>query len=189
MSDEGTSRWKLIQSLFAEQIARFAGDSAVASSGVPRALVGIPVAGITSNGIALDVGLLERIWYQLSMEYFPNHPELPLYRVFWSPRQQKRVLASCDMLGKRVRVARELARPEYESFLSPLLYHEMCHAVIGRDVERRNGARLWHGPQFKALEARHPGSAVLQQWIAEGGWATAVRRDRAFAAAQRRRQR
>jgi hypothetical protein len=188
MSDEGISRWRLIQSLFAAQIPRFTGVAVVASSGVPKAPSGRRVASPTSNGITLDPAPLERIWYQLLIEYFPDHPELPLYKVLWSPRQQKRVLASCDMLGKRVRVARELARPEYESFLPALLYHEMCHAVIGRDVERRNGARLWHGPQFKALEARHPGSALLQKWITEGGWATAVRRDRAFAAARRRKQ-
>ena len=188
MSDEGTSRWKLIQTRIAAQISQSIGVSVVASSGMLDKPVVRPVASPASNGIIFDSAPLERIWYQLRLEYFPDHSELPLYRVLWSPRQQKRVLASCDMIGKRVRVARELARPEYESFLPPLLYHEMCHAVIGRDVERRNGARLWHGPQFKALEARHPGSALLQKWITEGGWATAVRRDRAFAAARRRKQ-
>lgn len=130
--------------------------------------------------------ILGRIWHQLLEQYFPERPDLSTYCVEWSSRKQKRVLASCDILGKRVRVARELARPEYLPLLSPLLYHEMCHAVIGREVETRNGARLWHGPQFKVLEARHPDSPLLQQWISAGGWATAVRRDRAFSAAHKR---
>lgn len=133
--------------------------------------------------------ILTRIWHHLRVQYFPERADLSDYSVEWSSRKQKRVLASCDILGKRVRVARELARPEYLRFLSPLLYHEMCHAVIGREVETRNGARLWHGPQFKALEARHPDSLLLQQWITAGGWATAVRRDRAFTAAQQRKNR
>ncbi len=129
------------------------------------------------------------IWAKLHQQFFPGHEILAQYNLFWSTRPQKRVLASCDIIGKRVRVARELARPEYERYLSPLLYHEMCHAVIGREVETRNGARLWHGPQFRALEANHPDSSMLQAWITEGGWATAVRRDRAFAAASRRKNR
>lgn len=157
-------------------------------------MVVLPPATQVSRGTvtvihAPDPAPLERLWEQLIVEYFPNHAELRWYRVSWSSRQQKRVLASCDVIGRRVRVARELARPEYESFLSPLLYHEMCHAAIGRDVERRSGVRLWHGPQFRVLEARHPGSVLLQEWITSGGWATAVRRDRAFAAAHKRKQR
>jgi hypothetical protein len=129
------------------------------------------------------------IWATLHQQYFPDHEILAEYNLSWSTRPQKRVLASCDIIGKRVRVARELARPEYGRYLPPLLYHEMCHAVIGREVETRNGARLWHGPRFRELESNHPDSLMLQAWITEGGWATAVRRDRAFAAASRRKNR
>jgi hypothetical protein len=77
MSDEGTFRWRLIQSLFAEQIPRFTGVSVVPSSGVPKAPSSKRVASPTSNCIVLDPGPLERIWYQLRIEYFPDHPELP----------------------------------------------------------------------------------------------------------------
>jgi hypothetical protein len=54
----------------------------------------------------------------------------------------------------------------------------MCHAALGKGVERKNGKRLWHGPEFRALEARHPKSAELDGWIKSGGWRRAVRSDR-----------
>jgi hypothetical protein len=74
-------------------------------------------------------------------------------------------------------VARELHDVEYASWLEPLLYHEMCHAVLGSTLHA-SGNRSWHGKEFKALERRHPGSKDLNAWMKSGGWAKAVRRDR-----------
>ena len=97
------------------------------------------------------------------------------YRVLWSKRRQKRTLAACHIEKRKVVVAKELCHPKWERWLDPLLYHEMCHAVIGEKPEIRNGKRLWHGPQFRALERRHPGIQEFDRWIREGGWLSAVR--------------
>lgn len=122
---------------------------------------------------------LERIWTQVASSYFPQMPELGEYMVVWSRRRQKRVLASITVSRKLVRVARELNHPDYVKYLEPLLYHEMCHAVVGDKIEKRGRKRLWHGPSFKNLENQHPDIKNLQKWIREGGWAQAIRRDRA----------
>lgn len=119
------------------------------------------------------------IWAGLQKSFFNDRADLLDYEVLWSIRRQKRVLASISYKDKRVRVAKELNHPDYVNLLEPLLYHEMCHAVIGDQVERINGKRLWHGPKFKHLESLHPGSKALDSWIKTGGWARAIRRDRA----------
>lgn len=122
---------------------------------------------------------LEQIWTEVAKSYFPDRPELREFKVVWSRRRQKRVLASITVDRKLVRVARELNHPDYSKFLEPLLYHEMCHAVVGDKIEKRGRKRLWHGPSFKNLENQHPDINNLQKWIREGGWAQAIRRDRA----------
>lgn len=125
---------------------------------------------------------LEVLWLALRQRYFPDRPEIDHYRVVWSGRSQKRVLATCFPTKRLVKVARELREPLYDEWLEPLLYHEMCHAYLGK-VANANGRRMWHGPEFRALEARHPGTARLNRWMNNGGWAGAVRRDRARRAA------
>jgi hypothetical protein len=77
-------------------------------------------------------------------------------------------------------VARELFEPAASRWIAAVLYHEMCHAVIGLEVHRSStGKRQWHGAQFRRLEARHPDIAALNVWISTGGWAMAVRSNRA----------
>lgn len=86
-----------------------------------------------------------------------------------------------------MRVARELDAPQHARWLPPLLYHELCHAVLGPDVARKQGKRCWHGKEFRALERRHPEIPALDRWIKEGGWRSAVLSARARAAAAKRR--
>ncbi len=143
---------------------------------------------LPSNGCPkVTTDVLSAIWETLIQEFFPTRGDLNAYAVIWSERRQKRVLASCHIEKQVVRVARELNRPEYFVYLEPLLYHELCHAVIGRGVEQSGRAKQWHGPQFKDLESRHPQTNTLKEWIKDGGWHRAVRRDRAIEAARKRR--
>jgi hypothetical protein len=120
------------------------------------------------------------LWINLRREFFPEHPHVDDYTVTWSPRAQKRVLASCNIRRRRVVVAQELFEPSATRWLAPVLYHEMCHAVIGEGVHlSQSGKRLWHGAQFRKLESRHPDIKAMNLWIATGGWAMAVRSHRA----------
>jgi hypothetical protein len=122
---------------------------------------------------------LKVLWEQLVSTWFPDRSDLLSYSIDWSKRSQKRTLASCNLHQRRVVVARELKPELYSQWLPALIYHEMCHAVIGLDVQKRSGKRLWHGKQFKDLETQNPQVAELDRWIKAGGWATAVRSDRA----------
>jgi hypothetical protein len=123
---------------------------------------------------------LHSLWCALRAEFFPDHPHIDCYTVSWSSRPQKRVLASCNIRDNRVVVARELFEPAASRWIAPVLYHEMCHAVLGEAVRRSSsGKRLWHGKEFRKLEARHPDIPALNAWIATGGWAMAVRSNRA----------
>lgn len=122
--------------------------------------------------------ILQNIWDKLNKEYFPQY-DLNIYRLEWSNRRQKRTLASCNVKRKIVRVAHELNSKEYYKWLSPLLYHEMCHAVMAQEVIDENG-RLnrkirWHGKDFKKLEKAHPQYNDFQFWIKSGGWNKAIR--------------
>ncbi len=130
---------------------------------------------------------LHTVWRSLRAEFFPELPDLDTYTVTWAHRPQKRVLASCNIRARRVMVARELFEPAASCWISPVLYHEMCHAAIGERVERsRSGKRLWHGSEFRRLEARHPDIAAMNAWIQTGGWAMAVRSYRSRRAWQTR---
>lgn len=123
---------------------------------------------------------LHTVWRSLRSEFFPDHTHIDSYTVTWSARPQKRVLASCNIRAQRVVVARELFEPTAARWIAAVLYHEMCHAVIGESVRvSRTGKRQWHGAEFRALEARHPDIPALNAWIATGGWAMAVRSNRA----------
>lgn len=125
-------------------------------------------------------------WQKLVQSRFPERVDLLNYSVHWSKRRQRRTLASCCVAKRRVVVARELNRPEHYQWIEALLYHEMCHAVLGDSVGRIGGKRAWHGPQFKHLERLHEGIPALNRWIKEGGWARAVRSDRGRASALKR---
>ncbi len=123
---------------------------------------------------------LHTVWRNLRAEFFPELPELDAYTVAWAMRPQKRVLASCNIRARRVMVARELFEPSASCWIGPVLYHEMCHAAIGERVERSSsGKRMWHGAEFRRLEARHPDIPAMNAWIQTGGWAMAVRSYRA----------
>ena len=104
-------------------------------------------------------------------------------------RCQKRVLASCNIHRRRILVAQELNNSSTSQWLEPILYHEMCHAVIGHGVALSpSGKRQWHGKEFKELEARHPQIKALDSWIRSGGWAKAVRSHRSKVAWRSRKQ-
>lgn len=132
---------------------------------------------------------LQTLWLSLRREYFSERTDLDTYIICWSGRRQRRVLASVSVDKKVVRVAQELQTAEHSHWLAPLLYHEMCHAILGRDVPRRNGKRSWHGKEFRELEARHPGIKALDEWIRSGGWHKAVRSHRGRLAARSPRRR
>ncbi len=129
---------------------------------------------------------LQELWVRVRAQYFPVTPELDEFRVCWSPRRQKRVLASCFLSKKLIRVAREMGEPRGAEYLEPLLYHEMCHAYLG--VSGELGKKRWsfHGKEFRELEKRHPGCTELNQWIKTGGWSKAVRSARSREAWKRR---
>lgn len=129
------------------------------------------------------------IWYRLRETYFPDNPNLAQYKIIWSKRRQKRTLASCCLSRKRVTVAKELNYPIHTVWLEPLLYHEMCHAVLScfpNDLKRKGTRRSWHGPDFKALERKHPLMIPFNNWIKSGGWHSAIRSDRAKNAHKKR---
>jgi len=122
---------------------------------------------------------LHAAWCGLRREFFPNRGELDSYAVVWCGRRQKRVLASCNIRRRRVVVARELFEPSAVRWIAPVLYHELCHAVLEERIGvSRSGRRLWHGAEFRELERRHPDIEVLHAWISSGGWAMAVRSNR-----------
>ncbi len=122
---------------------------------------------------------LRSFWETLVTSRFPERTDLLAYTVTWSTRRQRRTLASCCVPKQRVVVAKELNRPEHSQWLEALLYHEMCHAVLGANVGVHKGKHAWHGPRFRNLERMHPGITALNAWIKQGGWARAVRSDRA----------
>lgn len=123
-------------------------------------------------------GELVAVWQALQQRWFPEHIDLLDYRVIWSRRPQKRTLASCQLSARCVSVARELRPVTHRVWLKPLLYHEMCHAVLGDCALAGASRRQWHGPAFRALEQRHPLMPYFDAWVKQGGWAKAVRADR-----------
>lgn len=123
--------------------------------------------------------LLALIWKRLALRYFPESAHLHEYKIVWSNRRQKRTLASCNIEKRIVRVAQEMNTAKAEQWVEALLYHEMCHAELERNIPKRRGKRQWHGPEFKALEARHPDIPAFNRWIKEGGWLSSIRSHRA----------
>lgn len=121
---------------------------------------------------------LQLLWYKIRAEFFPERSDLDDFTVHWSKRRQKRVLASISIKQKKVNVAKELEPSQFQEWLEPLLYHEMCHAVIGEQVEIKKRKRQWHGAEFKNLEQAHPKMTQLERWIKSGGWLHAVRSER-----------
>lgn len=123
--------------------------------------------------------ILSTMWKEIRAKYFPDRPDIDEYSIVWSTRRQKRTLASCNVRTKKVNVARELANPKLQEWLDPLLYHEMCHAIIGIPGANARGRRQIHGREFRSLERKHPRIRDLDHWIKTGGWLSAVRSDRA----------
>lgn len=123
--------------------------------------------------------LLHAKWVSLINDYFPDRQDLCDYVVAWARRRQKRTLGSCNVVARRVNIAKELQYEEFYSWAEPVLYHELCHAVLGKDLIAYKGRRAWHGAEFKALEIRHPQTKALSQWMRNGGWLRAVRSHRA----------
>lgn len=130
--------------------------------------------------------VLYSVWTELIAKYFPERRDLLSYNVNWARRRQKRTLGCCNLTRRRVTIAQELKRPEFGHWVEAVLYHELCHAVLGSEILRRNGRRAWHGAEFKDLESRHPNSLELQRWMRNGGWRGAVRSARSRSAWARR---
>lgn len=159
--------------LFRKQLEMLFGRGAKKTPSSPRRRR----APRASPTVTSDEFLL-KVWMNLRAEYFPDRPELDTYVIAWSSRSQKRVLASCNIRQRRVVVARELFEPSACRWIAPVLYHELCHAVIGEGVRVRGGKRQWHGADFRRLEAMHPDIEAMNAWIRSGGWAMAVRSNR-----------
>lgn len=132
---------------------------------------------IRSFSILPEQDALVALWRKTRREYFPDRDDIDSYRVVWSERDHTSTLASCNPVRRRVSVARAMKQPGALPHLEALLYHEMCHAVLGKP-EVRDGRRIIHGSDFKLLERRHGGIAPLDKWIKEGGWRDAVRAER-----------
>ena len=140
------------------------------------------------RAIHLTDQFLVLLWRRLREEFFPERSDLDSYTIQWSKRAQKRVLASCNVRRRRVVVARELCEPSATRWIAAVVYHELCHAVLGEGVPaHQGGRRQWHGAHFRALEERHPDIPALNAWISTGGWAMAVRSNRTRRAWQTRR--
>lgn len=119
---------------------------------------------------------LTQILINLQSQFFPDHTDLLNYRISWSTRRQKRTLASCNIRSKKINVAKELNHPDHTKWLEPLIYHEMCHAVIGKD--KNSGRNCWHGRAFRELETQHPLMKEFNIWVKSGGWRKAVMSER-----------
>lgn len=131
-----------------------------------------PTKKVSRTSVAKPDPTLTELWSNLAAAYFPERLDLLEYKIVWSLRRQRRVLASCNMDKKVVRVAKAMDHPRCLEFLEPLLYHEMCHAVVGVKHGKR---RIFHGVDFKRLERQHPRITLLDEWIRNGGWLHAVR--------------
>ncbi len=129
---------------------------------------------------------LYKIWCELYLQYFPQRADLANYQVIWANNKRKRTLASCNLRRLKVTVASELRHEKHYQWLSPLLYHEMCHAVLHFEVGRNSRGMRWHGPEFKRLESLHPQIEALNHWAKNGGWLGAIRSDRARRSHQKR---
>jgi len=129
---------------------------------------------------------LYRMWCDLHRQYFPQREDLAHYQVTWATNKRKRTLASCNLRLLKVTLASELRHEKHYQWLSPLLYHEMCHAVLHFEVGRNGRGMRWHGPEFRELEMRHPQIEALNQWAKNGGWLGAIRSNRARRSHQKR---
>lgn len=130
--------------------------------------------GPKSHALIINPRDPKAVWIDLVNKYFQGRSELMDYKVFWSKRPQKRVLASCNIEKKVVRIAPAMKLPESQPFLEALIYHELCHAVCG--IGFKNGRRDIHSKRFKELEMQHPQILSLDLWIKQGGWIKAVRK-------------
>lgn len=135
---------------------------------------------MVTSTLKINQHILYDVWGKLHLAYFPTY-KLNQYKLTWSNRRQKRTLASCNVRKKIVRVANELNYPEHQKWLAPLLYHEMCHAVMAEDLGNLNEIHKkirWHGKDFKKLEMQHPKELEFKLWIKQGGWNKAIRSSR-----------
>ncbi len=129
----------------------------------------------TNNRMHSDCQL-RMCWLQLRSHWFMESIWLDDYRLVWSSRAQQRTLASCNIKATKVIVARELNYPQHGIWLKPLLYHEMCHAYLGRTTV--GNRHSWHGKAFKLLERQHPLIPLFNQWVKAGGWEKAILHDK-----------
>lgn len=113
-------------------------------------------------------------WRKLQEQFFPTRTDLCSYKLHWARRRSIRCLASCMLGASRVSVNPVFKRPDLKHLLEPLLFHEMCHAFLGKP-KIKNGRAVYHGKEFRALERQHPLIANLNAWIKNGHWETAAR--------------
>ena len=114
---------------------------------------------------------LRALWRELIGRYFPERSDLLDYKVCWINRSTRTVLGTCHSEKRIVRVSRAL-EPN-DRMLEAVLYHELCHAVLGVP-KRVRGRRVMHGREFYTIERRHPDSSALDDWIKSGGWRKAA---------------
>jgi hypothetical protein len=129
-----------------------------------------------ANNAFQENHILMLYWNKLVDTYFPNNQDLKDYKVVWSKRPQTRCLASCNVQKRIVRVAPAMKFEEARKYLEPLLYHELCHAVVG--IKMANGRRKIHTREFKNLEKLHPLINEMDLWINAGGWNRVVRKEK-----------
>lgn len=154
-------------------------DANVSANSHPRTDLETPTTtAAVSNSNEFD---LAGLWLRVRRQYFPRRGDLDSYRIRWLRANQTRTLACCNTHTRTVTVAGLLNDPAYHRYLEPLIYHEMCHAVLGPPKVVR-GRRVIHGKAFKELERLHPEIPILDKWIADGGWRRAVARDRSMRA-------
>jgi hypothetical protein len=128
---------------------------------------------------------LPELWKELRRNYFSERADLDEYLIVWSTRRHKSTLASCNVERRKVLVAGVFQLDEARPYLEALLYHEMCHAVLGKPPIKNN-RRIMHGKDFYALECRHPGIPELDRWVKLGGWREAAKRYRRIQTTQKR---
>lgn len=119
---------------------------------------------------------LKTIWNNLLKKHFPDRLDLKKYRLVWSKRRRTASLASCNTEKKRILIAQVMKQKECLPYLEALVYHEMCHAALGKP-KVVHGRRSIHGKDFHKLERKHLGIKFLNKWIKAGGWRAAVKKE------------
>ena len=105
---------------------------------------------------------LERIFTKLNYDYFDN--QLPLPKLSWSQRPNKRILGHHDAVHKAIVISCSLDRrnvPDY--VVEYVVYHEMLH--IKHPTLVVNGKRRYHTSAFRAEEKQFMDYTAAVNWL------------------------